>query len=139
MMQEAKQAGLSSGFSIPIHGALGEFGALSLASPEKLSAQSNKIIEAIPHAVLIISAVQEALKKVAQGESPATIQLTKRESECLTWAAEGKSAWEVSQILGCAERTIIFHLTNAALKLGSTNRYQAISKAILSGAISPAF
>lgn len=56
--------------------------------------------------------------------------LTRRECEVLEWAAAGKGVWEISRILGIAERTVKFHLHNAYRKLDSTNRSQAIAKAL---------
>lgn len=52
--------------------------------------------------------------------------LTKREFQCLYWAAAGKTALETSGILDIAMRTANFHLQNAIEKLGAANKYQAI-------------
>jgi DNA-binding CsgD family transcriptional regulator len=56
--------------------------------------------------------------------------LTPRESECLKWAADGKTAWEIGRILGVAERTAVFHLNNVIQKLGASNKSQAIVRAV---------
>ncbi|EAR10678.1 LuxR, transcriptional regulator [Reinekea sp. MED297] len=138
IMWEAEASGLKAGFSLPIHGAVGEFGMISFASNHNTDEQRLKYAEAIPVIQMLVPAIQDAVKRLRVSESkepPA--KLTKREIECLTWATEGKSSWEISQILGCSERTAIFHLSNAANKLGATNRYQAISKALLCGIINP--
>lgn len=63
------------------------------------------------------------------------VELTPRERECLTWAAEGKSEWEISQILGISEHTSEKHLLNAKHKLGAVNRVQAVAEAIRRGYI----
>ena len=55
------------------------------------------------------------------------IELTPRERECLKWAAEGKSEWEISQIFGISEHTSEKHLLNAKFKLGAVNRVQAVA------------
>jgi LuxR family quorum sensing-dependent transcriptional regulator len=62
--------------------------------------------------------------------------LTPRETECLKWAAEGKSEWEISQILGISEHTSEKHLLNAKRKLGAVNRVHAVAEAIRLGYIS---
>ncbi|MBF0622131.1 MAG: helix-turn-helix transcriptional regulator [Magnetococcales bacterium] len=59
------------------------------------------------------------------------IKLTPREKECLRWAAEGKSSWEIGMILTISERTAINHLQNAGRKLQATNRVQAVARAVL--------
>lgn len=60
-------------------------------------------------------------------------ELTDRETECLRWAAIGKSEWEISQILGISEHTSERHLLNAKRKLGAANRVQAVAEAIRLG------
>lgn len=57
-------------------------------------------------------------------------QISARERECLNWAAQGKTSWEISQILGVTESTIIYHLRNATRKLNAANRLHAVAKAL---------
>lgn len=54
--------------------------------------------------------------------------MTKRQLEILLWVTEGKSSWEISEILIISERTVKFHLANIYLKLNVTNRSQAVAK-----------
>lgn len=61
---------------------------------------------------------------------PAVKQISDREKECLQWAAKGKTSWEISQILGVTESTIIYHLRNATRKLNAANRLHAVTKAL---------
>lgn len=56
--------------------------------------------------------------------------LTPRELECLRWTAEGKTAWEVGQILGISAQTAARHLGNATQKLGGVNKHHAVVKAL---------
>jgi LuxR family transcriptional regulator, quorum-sensing system regulator BjaR1 len=53
-------------------------------------------------------------------------ELTSREREVLTWAAQGKSAWEIGQILHIAKRTVDEHTQTAMRKLGAANRTHAV-------------
>ena len=62
--------------------------------------------------------------------------LSPRECECLTWAARGKTAWEISVILSVSERTVKFHLSNASAKLRVNNTTHAVARAINAGIIS---
>lgn len=62
--------------------------------------------------------------------------LSPRERECLTLAANGKSEWEISRILGISEHTSAKHLMNARLKLGAQNRSHAVAEGIRRGLIS---
>jgi DNA-binding CsgD family transcriptional regulator len=70
-------------------------------------------------------------------KEPAGPHLTTREIECLGWAAEGKTSKEISQLLNISERTVVFHLQNAATKLGVVTRQQAIAHSIMHGLVSP--
>lgn len=63
--------------------------------------------------------------------------LTRRERDCLTWAAVGKSSWEIGRVLGISEATVNFHLGNAAVKLGVRGRVRAIAQATRLGFINP--
>ena len=63
--------------------------------------------------------------------------LTAREREVLTWAAVGKSAWEIGEILSIAKRTVDEHSQTAMQKLGAVNRAQAVAIAIRCRLIKP--
>lgn len=62
--------------------------------------------------------------------------LTARERECLLWAAQGKTSWEIGRILGIAERTVNFHISNTCTKLAVRTRQAAITTALQGGLIS---
>jgi DNA-binding CsgD family transcriptional regulator len=57
-------------------------------------------------------------------------KLTPRETEVLTWAAKGKTASEIAQILHIATRTVDEHVQNATRKLGAANKTQAVAFAL---------
>ncbi|MHA6494881.1 helix-turn-helix transcriptional regulator [Pseudomonas borbori] len=61
--------------------------------------------------------------------------ISQRELEVLHWAKEGKSTWDISNILSISERTVKFHFGNIFRKLDVLNRSQAIAKAIHFGVI----
>jgi len=61
--------------------------------------------------------------------------LTPREVESLRWTMDGKTAWEVGNILGISERTAVLHVNNAMHKLGCINKHQAVLKALRLGLI----
>jgi LuxR family transcriptional regulator, quorum-sensing system regulator BjaR1 len=56
--------------------------------------------------------------------------LTPREREVLAWAAQGKSAWEIGEILEIAKRTVDEHAQTAVRKLGAVNRTHAVAIAL---------
>jgi LuxR family quorum sensing-dependent transcriptional regulator len=57
-------------------------------------------------------------------------KLTDREREVLTWAARGKTALEIGEILGIAKRTVDGHTQSAMQKLGAVNRTHAVVVAL---------
>jgi DNA-binding CsgD family transcriptional regulator len=51
----------------------------------------------------------------------------------LNWIKNGKTNWEVGQILGVTERTVRFHLASIFSKLDVTSRSQAVAAAMEHG------
>lgn len=70
--------------------------------------------------------------KVAAPDGPAPA-LSAREREVLLWAAQGKTAWETSTILGISPKTVEFHLGNCSKKLGTATKAQTILAAARKG------
>lgn len=60
---------------------------------------------------------------------PKNCRLSKREVECLRWAAVGKTDVEIALILNRSCATVRFHIHNAATKLEAVNRSQTVFKA----------
>jgi len=72
---------------------------------------------------------------VPASQEPGASPLTPREVETLRWTMDGKTAWEVGNILGISERTAVLHVNNAMHKLGCVNKHQAVLKALRMGLI----
>ncbi len=62
--------------------------------------------------------------------------LSARERECLSWAAIGKSDWEIGEILSISEKTANAHIERVKAKYGVPTRMQAVVLACRVGAIS---
>ena len=56
--------------------------------------------------------------------------VTTRESDCLLWASEGKTDWEISVILGISRSTVTKHILSARQKLGAVSKARAIAIAL---------
>lgn len=61
--------------------------------------------------------------------------LTSREAGCLAWVAQGKTDWEIGEILGISENTVHWYIENSKRKLGVATRIQAVVSAIQAGMI----
>jgi LuxR family quorum-sensing system transcriptional regulator SolR len=70
-------------------------------------------------------------RTMADASSP----LSPRESECLALAFEGLTARQTSERIGCAERTVNYHMANAMAKLKVDNKMSAIQRACWLGVI----
>jgi DNA-binding CsgD family transcriptional regulator len=66
------------------------------------------------------------------------ITLSRRQSECLYWVQEGKSAADIGLILGLSPRTVEEYLAKACDKLGVRTRVQAVVRAYRLGLLGEA-
>ncbi len=60
---------------------------------------------------------------------PSDCGLSKREVECLRWAAIGKTDREIGMIITLSHATVRYHINRASEKLNAVNRAQTIFKA----------
>jgi len=123
----------------PIHMPFGEVGAVSfnpLNEEEtdlsaKFEAHADEL--AIYAEAFIRSYVKISLRSPIL---PTETKLSKREVECLRWAALGKTDHEIGVIISRSQATVRFHIRNATEKLESVNKSQAIFKATQLGYLS---
>jgi DNA-binding CsgD family transcriptional regulator len=130
--EEARAVGLRAGLSFAVHEQPGVTGIFSLARDQALDMQGIELAALVGRAQMFACLVHHAVVRIdlpkllpAQG-----VSLTARERECLKWAADGKTSWEIGQILSIAERTVVFHVNNVIQKLEAANKTQAIVRAV---------
>ena len=130
--EEARAFGLSSGLSFAVHEQPGVTGIFSLARDKPLDLPGAEMAALVGRAQLFASMLHQAVGRIDLPKLlPAqNVALTPRERECLRWSADGKTAWEIGQILSIAERTVVFHVNNVIQKLGAANKTQAIVRAV---------
>jgi len=58
------------------------------------------------------------------------VKLTKRENECLEWASQGKTSFEIATILGLSENTINNYIASIVRKMGASNRLHMVGIAL---------
>lgn len=140
MLGEARECGLASGVSFAVHGGHGEAAMLSLATARDSRDAKRDVVGKLGEAQLLACYLHEAVQRVVLSKEAvplAKVVLTGREKECLLWAAEGKTTWEISSILHTSERTVVFHLQNASRKMGVSNRCHAVARALSLGLVRP--
>lgn len=115
----------TDGMVVPVHedGKLAWCAAFAGAQPD-LSQRAQSVMSAAVHAAY---ARFHQLLDAKTSLSP----LSRRESECLKWVADGKTDFEVGKILHISPRTVRFHINNAKAKLGVATRIQAVAKRIV--------
>lgn len=131
--EEAQGCGIASGLSVPVRGAQGEVALFSVANSERGHDALAHQVHAAGMMYVLSGYLHEAIRQLVY--TPELIQvappqLTPREIECLAWWVNGKTAWEIAQILNLSERTARFHLNNLKIKLGARNKSQAIARAV---------
>lgn len=86
----------------------------------------------IPHLhlalVRALTTVQEFSRMTASNEA-----LSDRQKQILRWINEGKTNWEIAQILEMTEKNVKYHIEQIFSKLQVRNRTQAVAKAMLLG------
>jgi len=82
---------------------------------------------------LLVPHMHVALVRACAGapEAPAKTVLSTREREVLRWLREGKTNWEIAQILGTSANTVKHQVRSLLVKLRVNNRAQAVAKAII--------
>lgn len=137
MWEEARHHGLRFGWAQAPRDASGAVGLLSLArSTGPLTIKELNCNQA--QMSWLAQYAHAAMSRLVTPKLVPEIQvdLTSREKEVLRWTAEGKTAFEIAQILSIAERTVNFHINNMIAKLGASNKTQAAVKAIALGMLS---
>ena len=107
---------------IPFKGSSYEFGCLILRSKNEKTLKEEYF-----KSIVRVQYMYDAFKRCKKSKVN-KIAFTKREIECLKWATEGKTSWEISQILTITDRTVNYHIANCIRKTNSSNRQQAIAK-----------
>ena len=138
IFDEAAMFGLRCGFTVPIHDEFGRMSAVTFASQEKpkVFQRALKTNENLLHLMAVHFHVHTR-QKLGFGASSAWPRLSPRETQCLQWAAHGKTRWEISRILRVSHRTVSFHIDNARAKLDAVSTTEAVAKAVRENLITP--
>jgi len=129
LFDEAAEFGIRRGFTIPIHDGRGQIAAVTFATDGRHPAFRRSIEKHAPVLQLMAMYFHAQARRAFGGDRIVDgVALTPREFECLQWACQGKSAWEIGCILGISRRTAGFHLDNAKAKLGVRSICQAVAR-----------
>ncbi|MFN4184264.1 MAG: LuxR C-terminal-related transcriptional regulator [Hyphomonas sp.] len=128
--------GVEGAIIAPIHSPKGVIGAVVLATNDPAVDVavifSERGAELYMLALKFLSAYRDA---VLPSADPEMVEFTRREIQCLKWAAAGKTDAEIATIMGVSAPTVRFHMTNASRKLSVSGRSQTIRLATTLGYI----
>jgi DNA-binding CsgD family transcriptional regulator len=123
-----------NGLSIPVRNRRGVRSLVSFTSNHSkgdwAEYKSRNIVKLQPMAVLIDSAAGINFKL-----TPEPVELSKREEECLIWAARGKTYHDIAGILNLSFASVKSYLDTARHKLSCINLTHAVAVAIATGVI----
>jgi LuxR family quorum sensing-dependent transcriptional regulator len=131
LMHLRSDFGFGNALVVPIPGKTGTLAGVSMGGERPELTQWNK-----PAIHIMALYAFQRLLDLRNGRGLARTALTNREREVLTWAAVGKSAWDIGEILSIAARTVNEHVQTSMTKLGAANRTHAVALALRDGIIS---
>jgi DNA-binding CsgD family transcriptional regulator len=133
--REFDSRGIGAAIVAPAYLPGGVIGAVAWAAAERL-ADIEGIFAANAGRLHVLALRLIATHAEAAGHrAPQAPRLTRREIQCLKWAAAGKTDQEIGQIVRIAAPTVRFHLSNAAEKLQVSGRLHAVRRAAALGYI----
>ena len=120
----------------PCHLPSGVIGAVVWATPDK-AFPIRKVFDERAAEIHVLTVKFIATYHEFRGAGPTdlAVPLTRREIQCLKWAAAGKTDHEIATIIGISQPTVRFHITNSSRKLGVSGRSQAVHRATTLGYI----
>ena len=129
-MNEAGEFGLGDGFTVQLATLEEERGGLTFAGRQlDISPGQRGML------TLLASYVVGQTLLIDNGPSERRMGLTPRERESLQWVAEGKTDWEIGELMGISRHGVDFHLRSARMKLGCISRTQAVAEGFRRGLI----
>jgi DNA-binding CsgD family transcriptional regulator len=135
LFDEASNFGIRFGFTIPIHDGRGPVAALTFASDQRNVQFEVRVTSDVRVLQLIAMYFHaHARRKLTRDNRIGKNSLSPREIECLEWAAQGKSTWDIGRILGISRHTVASYLDSAKEKLGVRTIVQAATLLVIAKA-----
>lgn len=127
ILQEGASVGIVHGYTVPIHLS---WAADALRASCSVVPDSSAIDTLAYRALQIMAMYLYASLGYRNDLQAAKVRvapvLSSRERQCLGLAADGKTDWEISQLLNISEHTVHKHIEAAKRRLGVSTRVQAI-------------
>jgi len=135
IVKKSQKAGISNGFTVPAN-VPGELnGSCNFAvGPQHDAPRSN-----FPMAQLVGSFAFQAARQMTENirglNRSEKVRLTSRQLECIALVAQGKSDWEIGNILGISPTTVTDYINDARRRYNVPRRIQLVMRTIYEGLI----
>jgi LuxR family quorum-sensing system transcriptional regulator CciR len=137
-------AGVGAAVAVPVHRARGvhDAGSYSVFAGCCSLLMKNGVplpLGSLAAAHYIGALAFDAAEKLTQ-DQPASVahgpQLTPRQRDCVALVAQGKSDWEIGQLLGISESTVHKHVEDAKRRFGVSTRIQLVVRSLFDARLS---
>ncbi|MES2095667.1 MAG: helix-turn-helix transcriptional regulator [Pseudomonadota bacterium] len=132
-----EQFGITGALIAPVHLPAGQVGAVVWATTDTIDMAAVFERHAEPMFALAVRFLAAHTELVDARHRVTPAQLTRREAQCVRWAAAGKTTAEIGIILSLSISTVRFHLRNAGEKFGASTRARLIQMATGHGFLGP--
>jgi DNA-binding CsgD family transcriptional regulator len=123
-----------NGISVPVRNRRGAFGLVSFSSNHAPEEWAEYKLKNMPK-LQIMSVLIDSAASINLKPSVPPVKLSKREEQCLIWAARGKTYQDIAEILNLSFGSVKSYLDTARHKLNSINLTHAVAVAIATGVI----
>ncbi|WP_375463039.1 autoinducer binding domain-containing protein [uncultured Methylobacterium sp.] len=128
VMEEAGDFRLRQGFTVPLITLDGRVAGFSFGAERfDLSPELRGMLQLVASYAFGRSIV------LSEGPARPGVHLTPREHEALQWAADGKTEWEIGELMSISEHGAEKHLRAVRAKLGTASRAHAVAEAFRRG------
>jgi len=137
LWEHQAQFGYRNGVAMALHMPEGRHFLLGVDRDQPLPGDPAELTRIVADLQLFAVHAQDTALRVLVSEAarPDLPALTPRELDVLRWTMDGKTAKAVARQMNISERTTLWHIQNAMLKLGCNSRHQAVLKALRLGLI----
>jgi LuxR family quorum-sensing system transcriptional regulator CciR len=142
-LDAAHAAGIGAAVAAPIHRPRGaqEAGSYSVFAGCCSFLMKNGVplpLESLAAAHYVGALAFDAVENLREPKSdtPRGPQLTPRQRDCVVLVAQGKSDWEIGQVLGISESTVHKHIEDAKRRFGVSTRVQLVVRSLFDARLS---
>ena len=142
----AAAAGVGAALAVPIHhprgaGEAGSYSIFAGCCSFLMKTGVSLPLESLAAAHYVGAAAFEAAERlhgicVSTSLECGVPRLTPRQRDCVVLAAQGKSDWEIGQLLGISESTVHKHIEDAKRRFGVSTRIQLVVRSLFDAKLS---